>query len=110
MTCYSIEPKVGYLKKCVLLFFAKNMGKNVGKNVSKNVSSKHSPGMLAARQKPPDQTKQSVTDALKTASKRAIQSIAEVTGDSIGNRTPNKVTKNSPQSNARIYIYIYIYI
>ena len=41
---------------------AKNMGRNIGKNISKNVSSKHSQKLL-----------DHATDALKTASKRAIQ-------------------------------------
>ena len=33
-----------------------------------------------------DTTKKSATDALKTASKRAIQKAAEVTGDLVGNK------------------------
>ena len=33
-----------------------------------------------------DSAKKSTTDAIKTASKRAIQKIAEVTGDLIGNK------------------------
>ena len=47
------------------------MSKIIGKNVSKNVSSKYG-------QKPLDHAKQSATDALKTASKRAIQKTAKV--------------------------------
>ena len=54
--------------------FAKNMSKNIGKNISKSLSSKYS-------QKRLDHAKQSVTDALKTASKRAILKAAEATGD-----------------------------
>ena len=45
--------------------------------------------------------KQSVTDALKTDSKRAIQEKAETNGDLIGNRIADiitKVLKNSPQN------------
>ena len=42
------------------------MGKNVGKNKSENLSSKYSEKLL-------DYTKQSATDTIKTASKRAIQ-------------------------------------
>ena len=41
------------------------MWKNIGKNVSKNLTSKYSQMRL-------DHAKQSVTDALKTTSKRAI--------------------------------------
>ena len=39
--------------------------------------------MLAMHQKLLDQVKQSATDAIKTASKRSIQKIAEATGDLI---------------------------
>ena len=46
--------------------FARNMGKNVGKNISKNLSSKYSQTLL-------DHAKKSATDALKTATKGAIQ-------------------------------------
>ena len=47
--------------------------------------------------------KKFVTDALKTSSKQIIQKIAEGTGDLIGNKTANKITKlskNSPQNNS----------
>ena len=36
--------------------------------------------------------KTSTTDAIKTASKRAIQKAAEATGDLIGNRIADKIT------------------
>ena len=49
-----------------ILSFAKNIGKKTGKNVSKNVSVKCSQTLL-------DRNKQSATDALKIALKRAIQ-------------------------------------
>ena len=54
------------------------MGRNIRRNISKNLSSKY-------RQKLFDHAKQSATDALYTASKRAIQKTAEATGDLIGN-------------------------
>ena len=47
--------------------------------------------------------KQSVTGALKTISKRAIQKTAEATGDSIGVKIANRITKvskNSQQNNS----------
>ena len=44
-------------------------------------------------QKRLDHVKQSVTDALKTASKRAIQKTAEATGDLIANKIADKITK-----------------
>ena len=50
------------------------MGRNIGKDISKNLSSKYSQKLF-------DHAKQTATDALKTASKWAIQKTAEVTGD-----------------------------
>ena len=41
------------------------MSKNIGKNISKNLSGKYSQKLL-------DHTKQSITDALKTTSKKVI--------------------------------------
>ena len=46
--------------------FAKCMRKNIGRNISKNVSGECSQKLL-------DHAKLSATDALKTASKRAIK-------------------------------------
>ena len=54
-------------------------------------------------QKVLDNAKQSVTDALKTTSNRAIQKTAEATGDSIGVKIANRITKvskNSQQNNS----------
>ena len=39
-----------------------------------------------------DSAKKSTTDAIKTASKRAIQKTAEATGDLIGNKIADKIT------------------
>ena len=64
----------------------------MGQNISKNLSSKYSPGMLVMHQKRLDHAKQSATDAFKTASKRAIQKIAEAACDLIGNKIANKIT------------------
>ena len=49
-------------------------------------------------QKRLDHTKQSATDALKAASKRAIQKTAEATGDLIGNKSTDKITRVSKTS------------
>ena len=52
-----------------------------------------------------DSAKKSATDALKIASKRAIQKTAEATGDLIGNKIADKITSyskkpaNEPHSN-----------
>ena len=42
-----------------------------------------------------DSAKKSTTDAIKTASKRAIQKTAEATGDLIGDKTVDKIKINS---------------
>ena len=55
------------------------MDKNIGNNISKNLSDKYC-------QKRLDYPKQSATDALKTASKRAIQKTAGATVDLTGNK------------------------
>ena len=66
---YSIEPRNRiYVKRYGFLSFAKNMGKNL--------SNKYDQELL-------DSAKKSTTDAIKTASKRAIQKTAEATGDLI---------------------------
>ena len=56
------------------------------KNIGKNLSIKYS-------QKRLHHAKQSATDALKTASKRAIQKTAGVTGELIGNKVAEKIPK-----------------
>ena len=79
--------------------FAKNRVKIIGKNISKNLSSKCS-------QKRLDHAKQSATDTLKTASKRAIgkkKKTAEATTCLTGNKIADrisKISKNSPKNNS----------
>ena len=46
--------------------------------------------------------KKSTTDAIKTASKRAIWKTAEVTGDLIGNKITEKITSVSKKSNKEL--------
>ena len=67
--------------------FAKKMDRHANK-VAKGLSNKYS-------QKFFDSAKKSTTDAIKTASKRAIQKTAETTGDLIGNRIADKMTSVS---------------
>ena len=75
MTRYSIQPRDRiFVKGYGFLSFAKNEGRNTGKNISKTLRGKHSQKLL-------DHAEKSVTDALKTSSKRVIQKTAEVTGD-----------------------------
>ena len=82
---YSIEPRDRiYVKGYGFLSFAKNIGKHF--------SDKYGQKLL-------DSAKKSRTDAIKTASKRAIQKRAEATGDLIGNEIADKiisVLKKSP--------------
>ena len=51
----------------------------MGTKVAKNLSNRYNQKLL-------DTAKKSTTDAIKTASKRAIQKTAEVTGDLTGNK------------------------
>ena len=78
------------MRFCLLL---KLWTKALVKNIS--LSGKYS-------QKVIDHVKQSATDVFKTALKKAIQKIAEATGDLIRNKINNKITKvskSSPQNN-----------
>ena len=82
---YSIEPRDRiYVKGYGFLSFAKNMGKSWSNKDG---------------QKPLDGAKKSTTDAIKTASKRAIQKAAKATGDLIGNKIADKITSVSKKSN-----------
>ena len=74
---YSIEPRDRiYVKGYGFLSFAKNIGKSL--------SNKYGQKLL-------DSAKKSTTDAIKTASKRAIQKTTEATGDLIGNKIADKI-------------------
>ena len=82
---YSIEPRDRiYVKGYGFLSFAKNMGKSL--------SNKYGQKLL-------DSAKKSTTDAIKTASKRAILKTAEATGDLIGNKIADKLTSVSKKPN-----------
>ena len=72
------------------------MDENIGKKISKNVSGKYSQKLI-------DHTKQFAADALKTASKSAIQKISVASGNLTGNKIANriiKVSKTSQQNNS----------
>ena len=88
---YSIEPRERrYAKGYGFLSFAKNIGTHAAK-VAKNMSNRYS-------QKLVDTAKKSATDAIKTASKRAIQKTAEATRDLIGKKIADKImAKPSPK-------------
>ena len=73
---YSIKPRDRiYVKGYGFLSFSKNMGRNLSNNTVKI-----------------DRAKESTTNAIKTASKKAIQNTAEATGELIDNKIPDKIT------------------
>ena len=81
---YSIEPRDRiYVKGYGFLSFAKNVGKRL--------SNKYGQKLL-------DSAKKSTTDAIKTASNRAIQETAEASGDLIGNKISDIITSVSKKS------------
>ena len=78
---YSIEPRGRiYVKGYGFLSFAENMGKSLSNTYG---------------QKPLDSAKKSTTDAIKTASKRAIQKNRRSNCDLIGNKIADKITSVS---------------
>ena len=84
---YPIEPRERrYVKGHGFLSFAKNIGRNLSKKYG---------------QKLVDTPKKSVTDALKIASKRAVQKTAKATGDPVGNKIADKITSISKKSTDR---------
>ena len=90
---YSIEPSERrYVKGYGFLSFAKNIGKNL--------SNKHGQNLV-------DSAKKSATDALKTASKKAILKTADTTGDLVGNQIAHKITsysKKSPDRSTQLHL------
>ena len=64
--------------------------------MGKSLSNKYGQKLL-------DSAKKSTTDAIKTASKRAIQKTAEGTGDLIGNKISDKITTVSKKSTKQLH-------
>ena len=84
---YSIESRDRiYVKGYGFLSFAKNMDESLSNEYG---------------QKRLDSAKKSTTDAIKTASKGAIQKTAEATGDLIGNKIADKITKASKKKSTK---------
>ena len=95
---YIIEPKDRiYVKGYGFLSFVKSMDTYVTK-VAKNLSNKYNQKLLDTAK-----AKTSTTDAIKTASKRAIQKKAEATGDLIGNKIAHKMTDISKISSIELH-------
>ena len=81
---YSIEPRDRvYVNGHGLMSFARSMSNKSGKKLV-------------------DTAKKSATDAIKTASKRAIQETAEATGDLVGNKIGDKITSVSKKSTKKL--------
>ena len=81
---YSIEPRDRvYVKGYGVMSFARHMSNKYGKKLV-------------------DRAKKSATDAIKTASKRAIQKTAEATGDLVGNNIADKITSVSKKSTKKL--------
>ena len=81
---YSIEPRDRvYVKGSGFMSFARSMSNKYGKKLV-------------------DTAKKSATDAIKTASKRAIQETAEATGDLVGNKIADKITSLSKKSTEKL--------
>ena len=82
---YSVEPRDRiYVKGYGFLSLAEKMGKSL--------SNKYVQKLF-------DSAKKSTTDAIKTASKRAILKTAEATGDLIVNKIADKITSVSKKRN-----------
>ena len=78
---YSIKPRERrYVKGYGFLSFAKNIGRTLSNKYCQNLV---------------DTAKKSATDALKIASKRAIQKPAEARGHLVGNFIADKITSIS---------------
>ena len=87
---YSIEPRDRiYVKGYGLLSFPKSM--------DKRLSNKYVQKLLHS-------AKTSTADAIKTASKRAIQKTVEATGDLIGNKTTKELPNNNSNNNEDVEI------
>ena len=85
---YSVEPRDRiYVKGYGFLPFAKNIGKNLRNKYSQKII---------------DTAKKSATDAIKTASQRAIQKTAKATGGLVGNKIADKITSISKKSTKKL--------
>ena len=81
---YSFKPRDRvYVKGYGFMSFSRRMSNKYGKKLV-------------------DTAKKSATDAIKTASKRAIQKTDEATGDLVGNKTADKITGVSKKSTKKL--------
>ena len=88
---YSIEPRERrHVEGYGFLSYPRNIGTH-GTKVAKNISNTYG-------QKLADTAKKSAIDAIKTASKRTIQKIAEVIRDLVDYKITGKITSASKKS------------
>ena len=81
---YSIEPRDRvYVKRYGFMSFARSMSNKYGKKLV-------------------DKARKSATDAIKTASTRAIQKTVEATGDLVGNKIADTITSVSKKSTKKL--------
>ena len=81
---YSIEPRDRiYVKEYGFMSFARSMSNKYVKKLA-------------------DTAKKSVTDAIKTASKRVIQKTVQATGDLVSNKIADKITSVSKKSTKKL--------
>ena len=81
---YSVEPRDRvYVKVYGFMSFARSMSNKYGKKLA-------------------DTAKKSAMDAIKTASKRALQKTAEATGDLVSNKIADKITSVSKESTKKL--------
>ena len=92
---YSIDPRDRrHVKRYGILSFAKNIGRSINNKYSQIIL---------------DSAKKSATDAIKTASKRAIQKTTEfnltteATGDLLGNKIADKTANISKKSSRELH-------
>ena len=79
---YSLEPRdIIYVKGYGFMSFARSMNNKYGKKLV-------------------DTAKKSAADAIKAASKRAIQKTAEASGDLMGNKIADKITSVSKKKSS----------
>ena len=86
MVRFSGNLEIEYLYKAIDFYLLLKNGESIAKIINKNVSGKYSQKLLHLANK-------STTDVPKTSSKRVIQKTAEATGDLIGNKIANKITR-----------------
>ena len=77
--------------------YAKGYGfLSFGKKMSKSLSNNYGQKLLDSAKKP-------ATDAIKAASKRAIQKKAEATGDLVGSKIADKITSVSKKATKELH-------